>query len=160
MRYLIVCLSALSFCSAAVAQDQNPLATALRKSAKIPVLEADDKLTRLLKKSHNAALEEFRQKHNYWVQGDSSADDVLKAMDRLQELRREVRSETDERKLLEQKISFAKRMEKEAAAIRRTYGQESLRQLGKATAAAYRAAAELQLARLDAGKTKQDDARR
>jgi len=130
-------------------QEPNPLATALTKNPTIPVLDTDDELIRLAKQSYNASLEEFRAKHNFWLQGLSSADDVLNAVDRFQQLRKQIGQDRDDKQLLKQKISFAERMEKEAETIRRASNQGYYRSIGKLTAVAYRAAAELELARLD-----------
>jgi hypothetical protein len=84
------------------------------------VKASDNHLARLVKERYNAAQDELRERYTFWLQGIGTLDQVYAAARRAGNARLEVIDPpTDRLTILQEKVEFAKVVERQAEAIRR-----------------------------------------
>ena len=118
------------------------------------VQPGDGDLARLLKQRHNAAQNELRERYNFWLQGIGTLDQVYAAARRATEARLEVMDSPQHRlTILREKVEFARFVERQVEAIRKTRKRAESRAADEACARYFRLDAEIELLRAGAEQT-------
>ena len=149
MRFLIAPFFAICCLNCAIGQEENPFGDILNRPTTIDILDTDDKLTILLKRSYNATHAEIRSRYNYWLQGIGELSALLDAIDRFHSLRIETAPKRNARRSSEQKLAFAEEIERQCATSKVRF--EAIREINQRAATAYRISVELELERLRMG---------
>jgi hypothetical protein len=151
MRFFAIALVAMCTVNSAYAQEDNPFANILKTKTELKSVGTDDKVTELLKQSYNATHAEIRTRYNYWLQGVGEFDGLLDSINRFQSIRVEVEGKPDARRFAEQKVSFAKEIEKQSDTAKSNGHLAAQGDIDKRAATSFRLAAELEVERLKSG---------
>lgn len=136
--FVFVAVLIPAFSGPTFAQIKNPYADVLQRPTTIAVNDNDSQQTTLLKRSFNAAHNEMRIRYNYWLQGVGEIGGLLSAIERFHQTRLEVGPAASEIAFVEQKLTFARRIETQCKKEKSKARKESLRAIDEASAIAFR----------------------
>jgi hypothetical protein len=89
---------------------------ALLQDRRVSISEDDSELVTVMKKRHNASLEELRNRFTYWLQGVGTLESVCDNLDRFIDSHRDIGgSPAGDLQLQKDKLAFAQSVQKHAA---------------------------------------------